>query len=230
MQRIECGSFVARPCTVSTMTISGKLNLPRVCRVQLGVAVEWTNNSKMKMGGIPGHRAFNNQTTVTVESKSVKIFHNGSVHVAGCKSARDFQRALGIVCESLNQAGIVPPPGSGSVEVRLIAVNIDMINISFSVSCHLGLVDLLQHALRLGWVAYYDADVYPGLKIKIPTHCGDRPVTALMFKSGRIILAGAKSPQASRAAHEALLSLIRHHRENPTGPLASLGSTGTMNG
>ena len=187
------------------MTIAGKLNLLQVCPTQLVVAVEWMEDSSDLTTARSSRKPqFNNQVSVKFGSKSVKMFRNGSVHVTGCKTVQDFVDAITAVCEAMTLAGI------GAV-VEVVSFDVVMINVTFSAAAALGLRDLRDKGLAKGWTASYDADVYPGLNLKIPVDEGTataRNVTALIFRSGNIILTGARTPSQVVEAHTRLMSLV----------------------
>lgn len=197
------------PTAVSTMTVTAQLNVSSVCRDKLLVAVGWmegegpltAERKPTRPTSRPPKPDFNNQTTVRYGSKSIKMFRNGSVHVTGCKSMADFVQAVSAVCDAMTQAGI--EPGG----VRVTGFDTQMINVTFNANATLGLRELRELCLMRGWGAMYDADVYPGLNVKIPV-CQDRRVTALVFRSGSVILTGAKTAAHVQEAHQQLTRIL----------------------
>ena len=194
---------------VSTMTMTAQLNVSSVCRTQLLVAVGWmegegpltTERRTPSRFAKPRRADFNNQTTVRYGTKSIKMFRNGSVHVTGCKTMEEFVQAVTAVCDAMTQAGIEPDG------VRVTDFHAHMINVTFNTNQTLGLRGLRDHCIGRGWAATYDADVYPGLNMKIPVS-GGPVVTALVFRSGNVILTGAKTAEHVREAHHTLTHML----------------------
>jgi len=192
-------SMAPSPCAVSTMTISGKLNVADVCPTQLLVAVDWMDSSTpLSTARCTRKPQFNNQVSVRYGTKSIKMFRNGSVHVTGCKTPGEFVQAVTAVCVAMTEAGI------GDIVVESFSVL--MINITFCANTTLRLQALRDKSLERGWQGSYDADIYPGLNLKIPV--GARTVTALVFRSGNVILTGSKSPAEAVEAHDKLMHLL----------------------
>ena len=68
--------------------------------------------------------------------------------------------------------------------------------------------DLLRDALvSRGHCTLYDADMYPGLNVKLRVGDGRR-VTALVFGSGKVILTGACAAADVADGHRALVAAI----------------------
>ena len=200
------------PCSVSTMTLTAQLNVTSVCRDKLLVAVGWMEGEgpltaepkptrPSSKPPKPRRPDFNNQTTVRHGTKSIKMFRNGSVHVTGCKTLDDFVQAVTAVCDAMTQAGIETDG------VRVTGFDTQMINVTFNANVTLGLRELRDLCLGRGWAAMYNADVYPGLNLKIPVGNG-RTVTALAFRSGNVILTGGKTAAHVLEAHASLTHLL----------------------
>ena len=215
LRTMNMGSYMVlapSPSAVSTMTVTAQLNVSSVCRDKLLVAVGWMEGEgpltaerkpsrPTSRPPKPSRPDFNNQTTVRYGSKCIKMFRNGSVHVTGCKTLVDFVQAVSAVCDAMTQAGIEP----GGVHVT--SFNTQMINVTFNANATLGLRELRDLCLVRGWGAMYDADVYPGLNVKIPMG-QDKTVTALIFRSGSVILTGAKTAAHTLEAHSKLTHLL----------------------
>ena len=198
--------------SISTMTITATLNVKRVCRESLMIAMslvegsgpltETAKKSHKRKQATPA--VFYNQITVRHGTKSVKVFNNGSIHVTGCTSPTEFLSVASAVCKMMGEvAGIETVDGSA---VCVTGFEIQMINMNFGAGKQLYLQGLRDTCASLGYVASYDADVYPGLNIKLPV--GDRRVTVLIFRSGKIIITGAKSAADLEEAHRMITEVV----------------------
>jgi hypothetical protein len=144
---------------------------------------------------------FYNQVSVaytdSYSTKSVKIFPNGSVQVAGCSSLIDCDRVLKQVrllvhkvLELETMPNISPP-------------NICMINTNFSLNALINIKKLMRKfsedpKFRLA----HDPSRYSAVKIKFHPEPGSKLVTAAIFKSGRVIVTGARTLEEIVAAYE----------------------------
>lgn len=193
---------------ISTMTITARLNVQRVCRDSMLIAISLaeggddtpltsTTERKTRKRKRPCS-VFFNQVTLRHGTKSIKVFDNGSMHVTGCTSPRQFVEVARAVCKFMGEiAGIETTDGTG--DVRLLDFDTQMINLNFGVDRRLYLQGLRDTFAALGYVASYDSDTYPGLNVKLPV--GDRRITALLFKSGKVIITGAKTASELEEAH-----------------------------
>lgn len=190
----------ATPARVCTMTFTAKTSLASVCRSSVMVATSLVDGngplgfSKKRMRDA----GFFNQTTICHGSKSVKVFKNGRIHVTGCTSPAQFLEVAAAVCCLLDLCG-------DDTGTHITDFDVHMININFAAGRNLLLQDLRDSCLARGHTAMYDADVYPGLKVKLGV--GASKVTALVFKSGKIIMTG-KGPAHLAAAHRHIAEVL----------------------
>ena len=199
---------------VSTMTVTARLNTSKVCRESLAIALSLvdgdgalsatkkrTNKKSCKR---KPRAEFYNQITMYHGTKSLKIFRNGRMHVTGCASPMQFLDVASAACKMIQDtAGVIAEDGGN---VGVVDFNIEMINLNFEAPTPLFLQELNRTCASMGYTASYDADTYPGLNVKIPA--GDRHVTALLFKSGKVIITGAKTPEELDAAHCKIVELL----------------------
>ena len=204
------------PATLSTMTITGTTNLSRVCRDSILIALSLVEGQSplTEVRSKPRKRkqstAFYNQLTMCHGSKSVKVFNNGSMHVTGCTSPTEFVDIATTVCALMGEvAGL--ESSDGSEGIFLTDFCIQMINLNFAAGTHIYLQRLRDVCASMGFVASYDADVYPGLNVKLPVD-GQR-VTVLIFRSGKIIITGAKKSSHLQQAHEIITRILDTHPE-----------------
>lgn len=199
------------PASVSTITITSSLNVRQVCRDSVEIAMSLIDgdgplcsaDGKVRKRKRP--REFYNQVTLRHGTKSIKVFRNGSMHFTGCTSLQQFTDIATAVCTMMRDvAGIEAT--DGSADLYIVDFNIQMINLNFGSGKSLYLQGLRDTCAGLGYTASYDADTYPGLNVKVPI--GERRVTVLVFKSGKVIITGAKTPMELEQAHAMIASIL----------------------
>lgn len=202
----------AAPVTLTTMTVTARLNVRRVCRDSMAIALSLvegdgpltcTEGSARKRKRPPSE--FFNQITLRHGTKSVKVFQNGSMHVTGCTSPAQFLDIASAVCRLMTDVAGVDTE-DGSQEVRVVGFDVQMINVNFAVGATVHLQDLCERCASAGYAASYDADTYPGLNVKLPV--GDRRVTALVFRSGKVIITGARTPHELVESHRMAIAVL----------------------
>jgi TATA-box binding protein (TBP) (component of TFIID and TFIIIB) len=156
--------------------------------------------------------AFYNQVTIGYEDhssrKSIKIFPNGSIQVAGCADLFDCRRIirqlsfiLGFVLECDHS-------------IPVDAVSVKMINTNFSlnssVNLNLIIATLSQNktstsdGFSVPFKVAYNPDRYSAVKVKFAPGEGMKQVTASIFSTGKIIVTGAQTLAEIASAYEIL--------------------------
>lgn len=135
---------------------------------------------------------FYNQVTLgyvdKYSTKSIKVFPNGSIQVAGCSDLFDCNRIIKqltfILKLLLDIKEHVP-----SDSFRVV-----MINTNFSLNYHLNLFNLAEHfdSEKMFNVSF-DPDRYSAVKIKFKPAEDMKQVTASIFSTGKIIVTGAET-------------------------------------
>ena len=196
---------------VSTITITSALNVKKVCRDSMLIALSLIDGDGALSSGESRKRKrkrtaeFFNQVTMRHGTKSIKVFGNGSMHFTGCTSLQQFAHIAEEVCAMLRDvAGIEAT--DGMEDLHLVDFCIQMINLNFGAGRSLHLQGLRDRCTELGYVASYDADMYPGLNVKVPV--GERRVTVLLFKSGKVIITGAKTPSELEQAYVMITDVL----------------------
>ena len=147
--------------------------------------------------------AFYNQVTIGYEDaysrKSVKIFENGAIQVAGCSDLFDCRRILKqlsfILYEVLELE--VPPPVADA--------DVKMINTNFSLNSSVNLNKIIQKFSKIpGFKVTFDPDRYSAVKIKFVPGQGMKQVTASIFSTGKIIVTGAQKLDEIAQAYKIL--------------------------
>jgi len=135
---------------------------------------------------------FYNQITLTYEDcysvKSVKIFPNGSIQVAGCNdlfNCSNIIRSLIYILQSFDP-DIIPP----SESFRIV-----MINSNFSLNHNINLIKTTQHFEKHPDVfkVSFEPDRYSAVKIKFQPAEDMKEITTSIFSTGKIIITGAET-------------------------------------
>ena len=148
---------------------------------------------------------FYNQVTIFTRdqysNKSIKLFPNGSVQVAGCSDLLDCQR----IAREINFiVGHVVP---SEVPNRLLpaTISVKMINTNFSLNSAVNLTKVIQAFSQAtipppdpddapgAFLVTFDPDRYSAVKVKFCPAPGMKRVTASVFSTGKIIVTGAQT-------------------------------------
>ena len=135
---------------------------------------------------------FYNQITLgymdDYSNKSIKVFPNGSIQVAGCSDLFDCNRVitqLTFILKMLLDIKEDIPPSS----FRVV-----MINTNFSLNYHINLFELADHfGSEKMFNVSFDPDRYSAVKIKFKPASDMKQVTASVFSTGKIIVTGAET-------------------------------------
>jgi hypothetical protein len=160
--------------------------------------------------------AFYNQVTIGYEDhssrKSIKIFPNGSIQVAGCADLFDCRRIirqlsfiLGRVLECDHDIPV------DEVSVKMINTNFSL---NSSVNLNLIIANLSQMKIKtsenfaVAFKVSYNPDRYSAVKVKFAPGEGMKQVTASIFSTGKIIVTGAQTLAEIASAYEILNKAI----------------------
>ncbi len=148
------------------------------------------------------HKRFRYQLPLKRHGKSVKVFHNGSVHSTGCTSPAEFLETIEALTEFVND--------TLGVRVGLVAFEVQLINTLFTCVCPLTSRPLMVPPgkfLRCIRTGDFDTERHPSVKISVEDS-GKKVATVCVFGTGSVSIMGAKSPahvaKAFQVACEAL--------------------------
>lgn len=159
----------------------GSLKLKREC-VDSDNSFEWTLKST----------TFYNQITLTYHdkysTKSVKLFPNGSVQVAGCCDLFDCKRIIVQLSYILNKF-------LNMGDIPIDSYRIVMINSNFSLNYNLNLIKVAQHFEKNSEIfkVSFEPDRYSAVKVKFKPAQDMKEITASIFSTGKIIITGAEN-------------------------------------
>ena len=139
------------------------------------------------------NNTFYNQITLTyIDSfsrKSVKIFPNGSIQVAGCCDLFDCQR---IICQlkAIFKRYLDMESAINSEDFRVV-----MINSNYSLNYNVNLMKVAEHFRSYANVfsVSFQPDKYSAVKIKFKPAEEMKQITTSIFSTGKIIITGAET-------------------------------------
>tara|TARA_B110001450_G_C17611611_1_gene477513 strand:+ start:661 stop:1398 length:738 start_codon:yes stop_codon:yes gene_type:complete len=135
---------------------------------------------------------FYNQITLTYDDghsvKSIKIFPNGSIQVAGCEdifNCKYIISCLVYILQSFDE-DIVPPADT----FRVV-----MINSNFSLNYNINLMKTTDHFEKFSDVfkVSFEPDRYSAVKVKFKPAEDMKEITTSIFGTGKIIITGAET-------------------------------------
>lgn len=134
-------------------------------------------------------KAFYNQITLSyqdVSTKSVKLFSNGSIQIAGARDLFDCKRIINQVswiCAKILNIRETP------TEFRVA-----MINSNFSLNSTLNLMSVAEHFSQASvFKTTFQPDRYSAVKIKFKPAEDMKQITCSIFSTGKIIITGAET-------------------------------------
>lgn len=152
--------------------------------------------------------AFYNQVTIgyrdQYSGKSIKIFPNGSIQVAGCSSLFDCRRIL-------KQLSFILKMVLGLEEdLQTTEPEIWMINTNFSLNASVNLLKVIDklRPLKNQFKVFFEPARYSAVMVKFVPGPGMKQVSASIFKTGKIIVTGARRLDEISSAYEILNKVI----------------------
>ena len=136
--------------------------------------------------------SFYNQITLTYEdvysTKSVKIFPNGSIQVAGCNDVVNCKHII----KSLSHILKLFDPELEALDKSFRVV---MINSNFSLNYNINLMKTASHFEKYSdlFKVSFEPDRYSAVKIKFKPSEDMKEITTSIFSTGKIIITGAET-------------------------------------
>ena len=136
---------------------------------------------------------FYNQVTLTYHdsysTKSVKVFPNGSIQVAGCCDLFDCKRII-------TQLTYIFKTFLGmETQMPVDSFRVVMINSNFSLNYNINLMRVAQHFENYSDIfkVSFEPDRYSAVKIKFQPAQDMKEITTSIFSTGKIIITGAET-------------------------------------
>jgi TATA-box binding protein (TBP) (component of TFIID and TFIIIB) len=150
---------------------------------------------------------FYNQITLgyvdDYSTKSVKVFPNGSVQVAGCSDLFDCNR---IIKQLTYLVKIVL---NHEKEIPIQSFRVVMINTNFSINYNINLFNLTDiFGKNKMFTVSFDPDRYSAVKIKFKPAADMKQITASVFSTGKVIVTGAETLKEIAYAYNILNQYI----------------------
>lgn len=155
---------------------------------------------------------FMNQVTLwymdCYSTKSVKVFSNGSLQVAGCSDVLDCMRIINQLNYLLKTLEVVDEPAPIS------SYRIVMINTNFSLNYDVNVIKVIEHFSSSPiFNVTFEPDKYSAVKIKFKPAQDMKEVTVSIFGTGKIIITGAETLQEIALAYNTIVQHINAHKE-----------------
>jgi TATA-box binding protein (TBP) (component of TFIID and TFIIIB) len=211
-----------RPSWVKITTITMVSNFIQEIDIQrLRAAFEEIGSYKMRRKGTNSSgfewklkpTTFYNQVTLTYNdnysTKSVKVFPNGSIQVAGCSDLFDCKRIitqLVFILKHFLQMTIELPPNS----FRVV-----MINSNFSLNYNINLMMVARWFEEYNDIfkVSFEPDRYSAVKIKFKPSHEMKEITCSIFSTGKIIITGAETLKEIAFAYNIINNHINENEQ-----------------
>ena len=156
---------------------------------------------------------FYNQVTLTYHdtysTKSVKVFPNGSIQVAGCCDLFDCKRVI-------TQLTYIFKTFLGMEnQAPVDSFRVVMINSNFSLNYNINLVRVAKHFENHSDIfkVSFEPDRYSAVKIKFKPAQDMKEITTSIFSTGKIIITGAETLKEIAFGY----NIINHHINDDPG-------------
>lgn len=161
-------------------------------------------------------------------NKSVKLFSNGSIQVAGCTDIIDCQRMIKQLTYILNQLTF-------ENELTNPDFHVVMINTNFSFNHRIKLIPCINVFSKnpIFTDVEFKPDVHSAIKIKFKPAKDMKRVTVLIFSTGKVIITGAETLKEVVCAYNILNQCIIEHKDliyHDAGEPIKKDIFGTFNG
>jgi len=156
---------------------------------------------------------FYNQITLgyvdNVSTKSIKVFPNGSIQVAGCSDLFDCNRVIRQLAYLIKILLNIENP------IPTNSFRVVMINTNFSLNYNINLFNLADTFSREKLFSVsFDPDRYSAVKIKFKPAEDMKQVTASVFSTGKIIITGAETLKEIAYSYNIINQFITTHHKN----------------
>ena len=194
---------------VTTITITGKLNAPldiqhikEFFNKKDTICVR-SNQSRHPIKWTMSQTTFFNQVSIFYDDhksrKSVKLFPNGAVQVAGCSDLPECRRIIKQI------ACIVSHITKRKMHIDDFSVA--MINTNFSLNFTVNLYKIFEVFQDAGHDTTYNPDRYAAVKVKMEV-TPRRFITASIFGSGKVIMTGARCLEEISLTYGTIMQII----------------------
>lgn len=213
------------PLTITTITMTGVFDLGGFTTIpietlknatdlarEMNMTVDEPKTKRRRKDAyvrevVPEKRRFRNQASLRHGGKSAKIFYNGSLHVTGCASPKDFVNVAVAVAAFVRAAtGIELTPKS--VGIQMINAGTTILDDRTGFPVRFRPRTLSSEAVAAGFVADFDSERHPGVKLPLYDEHGAKVATTCVFQTGSVSIIGARTPRHLAAAFENLVNVV----------------------
>lgn len=150
---------------------------------------------------------FYNQVSICYDDhksrKSVKLFPNGAIQVAGCSDMPDCRRVIKQVRCIISHIT--------KRNLKTADFNVAMINTNFSLNYAVNLYEVFDVFRKAGLDTSYNPDRYAAVKIRMEI-TKDRFITASIFGSGKVIMTGARHLSEISQTYDRILDIVQKNQ------------------
>lgn len=114
-----------------------------------------------------------------------KLFRNGSVQCAGCKSGRSGNTAIRHLIEAMSLFFV---PNISNLKINLI-------NANFKLGFNVNRDKLHKLFVNLGYLSTYEKCKHAGVSVKFKPTQKETPISLFVFESGSVVITGSKNEQ-----------------------------------
>ena len=135
--------------------------------------------------------------------KSVKLFPNGAIQVAGCSDMPECSRVMKQIRSIVSYIT--------KRKLTTTDFNVAMINTNFSLNSSVNLYEIFSVFNNAGYDTNYNPDRYAAVKVRIELIPG-RFITVSIFGSGKVIMTGARKLSEISSTYDIIMNIIRENQ------------------
>ena len=140
--------------------------------------------------------------TDAYSTKAIRLFSNGSIHIAGCSNVLDCKRVV------KQLAIFLPIILNRSIDIRYDQFKIVMINTNFTMNKQLNLYRVIKDFNDPMFEVKYDPGSYAAVIIKFKPGEGMKRITTNIFSTGSIGITGAETLMEVAHAYKIINEVI----------------------
>jgi len=169
---------------------------------------------------------FHNSITLKIAVRpgkliNFKIFTNGAVQIAGCKTIIEGNLAINLLLSRLNEKNGVFNEDTKQIEevsyikepITVESVKINLININFDMKFSINREALYKLLLTQHVECYYERCKHAAVSIKFKTPDKKKPISIFVFESGSIVITGSTNENHILQSYEYIKDMISRNKD-----------------
>jgi TATA-box binding protein (TBP) (component of TFIID and TFIIIB) len=202
------------------------LNMDDICTVQYNGNLRTLLDKKRTKKKT---KSYNFQNSITLEvmvrpGKTVhfKLFTNGAVQVAGCKTLEEGNTGFNVLFKRLEEHVAIYNKDTQQMQdisfiegpINMSSLKINLINVNFDISFHINRDNLYHTLLKQDVKCFYERCKHAAVSIKHPVEGKVKPVSIFVFESGSVVITGSTNETHILEGYKRTLELLHGNKKD----------------